>query len=237
MFNKTAFVLGVTFLCFVNAACSKVAGSGTLATDTRAVAGAHGVELASIGNLTIVQGDKEELVINAEDNLLPLIESNVDKGGVLILRFKDHDVRPTKPVTFTLTVPHLDRITLSGSGNIAADRLAADRERIRLPGSGSIRLAQLDAGEVAVTLDGSGKITLGGGSARRQTVELSGSGSYTADGFKTDAAAVSVSGSGQASVNARETLDVKLSGVGNVSYSGDPKVTKEVSGVGSVHRR
>lgn len=237
MHNKTGFVLGCALLCFVNAACSKVVGSGKLASELRAVEGVHAVELAGVGNLTIIQGDKEELVVEAEDNLLPLIESNVGSDGSLVLRFKENDIRPTKDVAFKLTVPHMDQITLSGSGRITSDHLSADHARIRLPGSGDIRVAQLDAGELAVTLEGSGKVSLGGGSARRQAVDLTGSGSYDARAFKTDAAAVSISGSGEAKVNAQESLDVNISGSGEVSYSGNPKLTKHISGSGEVRQR
>ncbi len=231
---KTSILL-VGAVCGFAGCTAAVTGSGKLASETRAVAGEHGVELASFGGLIITQGDNEGLVIEAEDNLLPLIESDVNKEGILVLRFKNHEsIQPRKGITFKLTVRNLDQITLSGSGSIDAASLKADHEKIRLPGSGDIRIVRLDAGDVVAKVEGSGKIALSGGGARTQAVDLSGSGAYSAGEFKTAAADVSISGSGEAEINASETLDVKISGSGEVNYSGNPKLTKKISGSGSV---
>ena len=234
---KTSILLAGAVCGF--AGCSAaVTGSGKLATETRAVAGEHGVELASVGGLIITQGDNEGLVIEAEDNLLPLIESDVNKDGVLVLRFKNHEViQHRKNITFKLTVKNLDHIILSGSGSIDAASLKADHEKIRLPGSGDIRIVHLEAAELTAKVEGSGKIALSGGGARAQSVDLAGSGAYSAGEFKTATADVSISGSGEAEVNASETLDVKISGSGTVDYTGNPKLTKKISGSGEVNHK
>ncbi len=237
MFHKTSILVAGAVCGFASLA-SAVTGSGKMTSETRAVTGEHGVELASVGGLIITQGDKEELVIEAEDNLVPLIESDVNKDGVLVLRFKDHEnIRPTKNITYRLTVKNLDRITLTGSGTIDSDHLTADREQIRLPGSGDIRIGRLDAGEVSVKVEGSGKVALSGGGARTQKLDIAGSGEYEASEFKTGTAEASISGSGAARLNARETLDVSISGSGEVSYTGDPKVTKKISGSGQLNHQ
>ena len=171
---KTSILLAGAVCGFASLAAA-ITGSGKLATENRAVTGEHGVELASIGGLIITQGDNEGLVIEAEDNLLPLIESEVNKDGILVLRFKNHEsIQPKKNITFKLTVKNLDHITLSGSGSIDANSLKADHEKIRLPGSGDIRIVRLDAGKVTAKVEASGKIALSGGGARTQSDEQAG---------------------------------------------------------------
>ena len=236
--RKTFALTALALFVLAASAPAKVVGSGRLATDTRPAAGAHGVELAAIGELTIVQaaGGSEELVVEAEDNLLPLIETSVGADGVLLIKFHGSDIRPTKDIKYRLTVHTMDKITLSGSGDIRAARLSADRTALRLPGSGGIRIEHLETADLSVALSGSGEVKLAGGKTTRQTVDLSGSGTFSAARFQSDAANVSISGSGDAKVRARETLDVRIGGSGEVEYSGDPKLNQQITGSGSVSR-
>ena len=75
---------------------AKTIGSGKSASEARTVAGFHAVELACTGTLDITQGDKEELVVEAEDNILPLIETHVKPNGTLLITIGS--AAPTVPV-------------------------------------------------------------------------------------------------------------------------------------------
>ncbi len=48
-------------------------------TESRDVPGFTRLALGTIGELTLVQGEEESLVIEAEDNILPLITSEVTR--------------------------------------------------------------------------------------------------------------------------------------------------------------
>ncbi len=214
---------------------AKIVGSGKLANETRAVVGYHAVELACTGTLDITQGDKEELVVEAEDNILPLIETTVKPDGTLLITFKSHEsVQTTKPLSFKLSVKTLDKIVLAGSGDIhVVGKLSAENETIKLPGSGNIAVDRLEASALTASLAGSGTIKVAGG-APNQRVQLAGSGNYEAAAFKTDATEVSVEGSGNCKVWAEKDLYVSISGSGEVSYYGQPEVHKKVAGSGEV---
>lgn len=223
--------------CFalVTGCSARTVGSGKLASETRAVSGFHAVELETDGTLDITQGDKEELVVEAEDNILPLVETKVRSDGTLLLTFKSNEnVQTTKRVSFKLAVKTLDKITLTGSGDIhVGGKLAAENESIKLPGSGSVTLDDLETGALTVQLEGSGKIKVGG-SAASQKVRLEGSGDYEAAALKTDAAKVAVDGSGNCKVRVEKTLEVSISGSGEVSYHGHPELKQRVTGSGEV---
>ena len=223
--------------CFALAAgCeARTVGSGKLASETRAVGDSHAVELAVSGTLDITQGDKEELVVEAEDNILPLIETKVKPDGTLLITFKgNEDIETHKPLSFKLMVKTLDKMALLGSGNIrVAGKLAAEREMIKLPGSGSITVDNLQTGALTVLLEGSGKIKVGG-SASNQQVRLEGSGDYEAAALQTDTAKIVVDGSGDCKVRTERTLEVSISGSGEVSYYGHPELRQRVTGSGEV---
>ena len=226
-------ILALSVLCFANLAAARTVGSGKVVSETRDVSNYHGVELAGVGELTITQDDKESLVVEAEDNIVPLIETTVKPDGTLWIGWKGGSVQPTRPVIFKLSVKTLDRLKLSGSGSIRAEKISSTSATVALPGSGNIVIDHLATGPLTVALEGSGNIKLGG-EAANQSVQLSGSGGYEAGGLKTEAGMVTLSGSGECKLWAEKTLMVNLDGSGEVGYYGNPAVVKNVRGSGEI---
>ena len=191
-------------------------GSGVLVTEQRDVSGFERVSFEGIGTLIVTPGSEESLSIEAEDNIMPRIETKVRAGTLEIgfdtSRWQDI-VRPTKNITYTLTVVTLEGINLSGAGSIKAQDIEADRFDIGLSGAGSIEIS---------------------GSAESMEISVSGAGSFDGGEFMTERADVNISGAGNATIWATESLDVNISGVGNVSYYGDPQVDKTISGLGNI---
>ena len=56
-----------------------VVGSGKVVSETREVSGFTSVSVSGSGQAQITVGDSDSLVIEAEDNILPLIETSVHK--------------------------------------------------------------------------------------------------------------------------------------------------------------
>lgn len=191
-------------------------GSGVLVTEQRDVSGFDRVSFEGFGTLIITQGSEESLTIEAEDNILPRIETRV-RGGTLEIGFDttrwQDIVRPTKSITYTLTVITLDGIALSGAGSIEAKGIDAERFDVELSGAGSIEIS---------------------GYAGTQEINVSGAGSYDSRELQSERIDVNISGAGSAIVWATESLGVNISGVGNVSYYGDPQVRESISGLGNV---
>ena len=197
-------------------ACSATAGSGQLATQSRQVSGFTSVELTGVGELSIDQTGTESLTVSAEDNLLPLLTSEVE-GDTLILGKKANTrIVTTKPITYTLTMKDITGLAVSGSGTINAPKLTTDALRIEISGSGMITTA---------------------GNADDQSLEISGSGRYLADGLTSKATTAEISGSGTANVVTSDALDVKISGSGTLTYSGNPQLTRTVSGSGRLIKK
>ncbi len=231
---KTSLVSTLAVFALTAGLSAKTIGSGNVTTETRQATGFHSVDLRSNGNVIITQGDTEGLVIEAEDNVLPLIETSVTADGTLLIAFKAREeIHVTKPVIFKVAVKTLDAVVLSGSGSVSAKALKADRFTVQLRGSGNLDLGGLEIGALTTAIDGSGNVKLAG-HAKTQTVDVNGSGDYEAAALQTAAATVNVAGSGDCEVAASETLAVNISGSGDVSYYGTPAVTKKISGSGSV---
>jgi hypothetical protein len=215
-----------------------ITGSGKLATEEREVSGFSAVVLAGEGDLIITQGAAEALTVEAEDNLLPLIRTQV-RGGALVIDWDRPaaitSIRATQPIVFRLTVVDLDRLELAGSGTIRADALTTEDLALTLGGSGDVTLGHLEADDLDLNLTGSGDITLAG-AIEDQQVLLSGSGSYTAGDLESQTARVELTGSGDITLWVREQLDVHISGSGSVSYFGQPTVgERRITGSGDIN--
>jgi len=214
---------------------ARVEGSGHVISEDRTVSGFHAVGVGGIGTLTITQGDRESLKIEAEDNILPYIVSEV-KDGRLELGIKSHsDIHPTEPIRYTLTVKSLDALSASGATTVEAGALnASDRFTVTASGAAKIKLTRLGARALKVNLSGAGHLDLSGGGVETQEIEISGAGHYGAEGLKSREATVNASGAGHALVAVSDALAVHASGASSVLYVGSPKVTRSTSGVASV---
>jgi hypothetical protein len=209
-------------------------GSGKVTSENRDVKDFQGVSLKGSGDLIITQGDNEALKIEAEDNILPLIESDV-RGGTLNLDFKPNigSVSPTKPIKYYLSVKNLNAIDLSGSGNVQAETLKSGTLSLTCSGSGNISINTLTADTLNYNMSGSGTTSLGG-IVGQQSVEIGGSGNYQAAGLNSQQATAILTGSADITIWAKDSLNITLSGSGNVNYYGKPAVSQSITGSGKI---
>jgi hypothetical protein len=234
---KIMLIIAVISVLAIFAASCKwtiglVRGSGDIKTEERDVSGFHKVYLEGIGNLIITQGDEESLVIEADDNIIPLIKTDVF-GHRLTIGFKrGYNFIPISKIKYHLTVIDLDEISLSGAGDIDCDDFNTDQLEFDISGVGDIDF-NINAKRVETTSSGAGDITLSG-KVDSQEIDISGVGKYDAEELESRECSISLSGAGSVTVNTSEELDISISGVGNVYYAGDPHITQDISGLGRV---
>ena len=219
----------------ININLDSVKGSGTASEEQRPLEGITGVNLSSIGNLTIEYGAEEKIVIKADDNLIPYITTEV-KNGILDIGTQDGiNIRPVEKITYTLTVTKpLELLKVSGLGNIDAPSIESKEIAIQVSGSGNISIEDLNVELVQANISGLGSITIDEGTATKQEITLSGSGTYKAEDIKSQTSTVTVSGLGNASIWVTEQLTATISGSGNVEYYGNPRIQQTISGIGGL---
>ena len=209
-----ALALLFEFDVFGGSTTSGLEGSGTAAQQTRTVAAFRSVELSGANNIVIHVGEKQSVVVKADDNLLDRVTTEV-RGGRLVVGMTPGSFTTKSPMSIEVGVPSLDGVTLSGSGNIV--------------------VSGIDTESLTVTLSGSGTLT-GSGSATRLAVAVSGSGNALFESLLANDVQAVVSGSGFITVTATESLDASVPGSGAIVYSGNPPdVTKSVTGSGTIN--
>jgi hypothetical protein len=213
-----------------------VNGSGNLQTERRTVRDFNEVEVRGDGVLVIEQGSTEALTIEAEDNILPHLTSDVRDGRLVLGKEEDTTLRATKPIRYRLTVKDLRAMRVSGAASVEAATFRADRLTIDISGSGDVAIGQLTVAALTVEVSGSGNLDLAG-TATAQDITISGSSDYRAEDLASKTATVVVSGSGNATVRVSDTLTARVGGSGDIAYIGTPRVSEKVSGSGEIKQQ
>jgi hypothetical protein len=189
-------------------------GSGRLATETRSVEGFSAVSLHGAGALAVEHTGYESLEITAEDNILPLLGSEVRDGRLFLGPLPGSSVSTTLPIEYRLTVRTLDDIEVSGASAVVVPDLDGEHLRVVISGASAVTLA---------------------GRADVQEVAVSGASSYAAPDLRSRIATIDVSGASVAAVRTSELLEGSVSGSSVLEYLGEPVVSVEVAG-GSILR-
>ena len=207
-------VLVAATLC---ASCIRagVEGSGDVITEPREVSGFNEIVLSGSGRVVVEVTGTESLTIEAEDNIMPFLETTVRNGRLRL--DTNRSISPTVEIVYTITAATLDGLVISGSGIVEADAIDGTDFRVDISGSGDVDAEGTLSGLLAISISGSGE--------------------FDGESLTAPEGTVDVSGSGNAVVNVTADLEVSVSGSGDVEYLGAPHVDKDVSGSGAVTQR
>ena len=192
-----------------------VKGSGNISTETRDIRDFSGVDVSGVFQVEITAQKDFGVEIEADDNLLSLIKTEV-RGGVLRIEAKER-----------LSSEHGLKIRIS----------APDIDSIDASGVAKVTLAGVKNNELRIDTSGASKVNIDGETANL-TIEVSGASSINAENLKAENANVDASGASHVSVFATAELKSDASGASKIVYSGGPKnVEKRSSGASSVREK
>ena len=213
-----------------------VQGSGTSANETRSVAEFQTIALSGSMDLVVRQGALLSVQVQADDNLLPLLETVVEGNGLQVRWKKGQSIYTRAKVLVTVVVPKLTGLAVAGSGDVRLGAFSTPTLQLSLSGSGNASLEALTTDDLGIRISGSGDVS-GKGTAAKLKVSIAGSGDVRLADLRGDDVTVSIAGSGNAAVNAQKTLQVSIAGSGDVTYTGNAQVKSSVAGSGSVRRK
>ncbi len=198
------------------------------------------------GKLFLTQGDTTFLAIEADQEILSEIIAEV-RGDTLVMGFdsdwfggigkvlKSMFDGTDRKVIYYLTVPDIDKLSISGNINLECDQFKSENLTIRVSGLGYLTFTQLECESLEVIISGRGEFTAAG-RADHQSVRISGSGEYEAPNLSSQSMRIVISGQGNATVSVSDNLDINISGLGQVNYHGHPKLRQVISGLGKSKR-
>ena len=253
MKTKTTLILMIAAMLLIGTSCEKsvmpVRGNGDVVTETREFPSFDRVANEGEFEIFIVQDEEYSVTIEAESNLIGRIRTNMN-GNTLEVESRDN-LRPSRPMRLIIHTPHMNGISLSGSGLIDLGHIVTGTLDVSLSGSGIIR-GEVEAEEVFLSMSGSGnsrialecnyletKISGSGemffnGNAHTASFNISGAGAIKAYDLYLSECRTKVSGSGDMYINVSDMLDVIISGSGSVYYLGYPEIHTNISGSGQL---
>ena len=198
-----------------------VRGSGRVSEERHRFAGLTGVELATRGELEIRLGDDEGLQVTADDNLHEHLALTTAGGTLRIDTRPGVNLRPSRPIRYTLTAREIDFIELSSSGNARATVLRTDRLELRLNSSGDLSVGSIQAGSVDISVNSSGDLSVDGVQADAVDVRMRSSGDVEMHDLRAASLTVGISSSGDVRIRDGDVdnLDVALNSSGD--YRGE----------------
>lgn len=190
---------GVVSCAVTNDDC--VEGNGKVKEQQRNVAEIDQIQVSGAFDLFLEAGEKQQLMVVADENLLPYITTTV--SGRVLKVSTSRSVCTANSMEIRLSVGRLNYISADGSSDFQIKGIDEKRLQLQLSGANELSIA---------------------GETDNLEVELSGASDLDAAKLRAKKAKLVVTGSAEAKVNASETLDVDISGVGEIYYLGSPTV-------------
>jgi hypothetical protein len=218
-----------SFACF-----AQVRRSGNVQHETRVVGEFSGVSVSS-GIRGEVQIGKQHVELEADDNVLPLIETIID-DGVLVVRFKPHQwLNIQTPIVVHVTAPSIDALESSGGSGLKAELTSTSTNELSIEssGGGDVQAHNVSVKKLKAEVSGGGALILDGSA---DDVKLSMSGGSRCKGEKLQARVVRIraSGGSTARLAASESVNGSASGGSVIHVRGNPQTHVSSTGGSTV---
>ncbi|GLB51648.1 DUF2807 domain-containing protein [Neptunitalea chrysea] len=231
--TKLTIVGILTLLVFTacNASWNGVKGNGYKTTETRNVSSFDGIEVAGSYDVQLVKGKEGEITIDAEENLIEYIITEVENNTLHIYTKDGYSINSRKGIHIKVNVNTIASARLAGSGSITSNETyATNMFTTSVTGSGDIYF-KINAKKTEATVTGSGDLELEG-TTEEFRADITGSGDIQAYRLTSSDAKVTISGSGGVELYCKQSLKANITGSGDINYKGNP-VTRELNTAGS----
>ena len=212
-----------------------VQGSGNILREQIAVEGFERVMFSGSGELVITEGNEENLTVSGDEEVLPLITTEV-RNGTLVISEEALDERLVlinEPIRYFLTVDDLTALAMNTPGTVTLEGLSGEKILLEAGGGGTITVVDLTARELVVRVGGTSTIVVSG-EVELQKILIKEAGTYQGANLRSITADVTMTDAGTGTVWVVDFLDAKISGRGGLDLYGSPEVVRTGPGPGEV---
>ena len=190
-------------------------GSGNAKSEKRNLSGFKQIESGGAIALEVVAQKDFSVEIEADDNLLPLIKTEVS-GDTLKISATDKISSKTK-IIVKISMPELTSLVVSGASGAIVSNVKTDSLKLEASGASKIKI---------------------NGEANFLESDASGASGIDAEGLMVNDADIEASGASNTTVSAADNLKADASGASTIYYTGEPKnVEPKSSGASSVKKK
>jgi hypothetical protein len=211
-----------------------VRGSGVAKEETREVGPFTAVEVSGAIEATVTPGAETSVKLSGDDNLVPLVVTEV-RDGKLSVRMKDGSNVSTKlPLRAAITAPKVNSVSASGAVTLRATAGDAERYDARATGASTVTVEGIAAGEASLDASGASNVTASG-TTKSLKAGASGASHIHAEKLAADSVDVAISGASGGTVQAAKSVRGDVSGASNLDVRGEPAMhSVSISGASGV---
>lgn len=194
---------------------SSIQGSGNAKTETRNVDDFNKVDASGAINVEIVAQKDFGVSIEADDNLLQSIKTEV--SGDTLKIYSEDGISPKTQINVKISMPEIVGLEISGASSANVSSVKTDLIELKANGASKVRID---------------------GQVIKLRAEASGASKIDAEGLIVEDADVDASGASSATILATEEVDLDASGASKIAYVGEPKRIKQnASGASSINKK
>ena len=249
---KVHVLLFVMFLS-VNSFAQSVKGSGNVIKDENRKIGAFTkIHVASGIDGYVKIGNENKVVLEADDNIINLIKTEVKDGTLKV--YVDKNVKKAKKMKAYITAKSIEGLYASSGADLIVEStikgkklsckassgadLHLSAEVDNFNGSASsgadIEIKSLKAKTTNLKASSGADLDISSGSTQSLNVSASSSGDIDASDFKAETCNANASSGSDIEIHVTKSLNAKASSGADISYEGNPSVEKKTSGGGEV---
>lgn len=215
-------VFGTTFNCNGQ---KKIIGNGEQTTRTITTSDYHHIELESIIDAVLVNGNDTEITIITDSNIQPYVDIKAQSKKLVVSTKDNVSLQPKSGIKVIIPIRYVNQISSLGTGDIENKGfLSFKKLRLDLSGTGDIEL-DLKSDEIDASLSGTGDIELEG-TTNTLNISLSGTGDFKGTDLSANDVNVTLSGTGNIDITTHKSLNANNSGTGDINYKGNPSNTR-----------
>lgn len=228
--------------CNLNGQWGKtIEGNGNQVTEDRQVGTYDAVSVSHIFKVYLVEGAEGAIRVEAEENLLEHVITEVSGDELKIRVEKGIQLKPSREYRDTgiriwVPVESVSGVSASGASDLIGQvPLSAVDFRASVSGAADAEL-DISAENLKIDLSGASELKLSG-SVEMMVIQGSGASDLKAFSLTARHVDARLSGSSDADVTANESLKARVSGAGGLTYRGNPaKLESKASGAGNVRK-
>jgi len=218
--NNNNYILLVC-LFFISCTITKnmdnvqVKGNGIFASEVRELNKFDEINIAlGYNNITVNCGNEPSIHISGDENILPLITTEIRKGTLTISSDSTFDTKSDSEIIININT--LNDFTFDGVGETIINHVNGKKLNCNINGVGSCEL---------------------NGIIKSFNVIVNGVGSVNAQKLIADEVVANLNGLGSVKLYAKNSLDASVNGIGGLTYFGNPEVLKlNDSGLGGISK-
>lgn len=230
--------VALTFLLTLQSSCSYgfggIKGNGNVTKQERQLGSFSGLDVGGAFKVFLTQGDKESVTVEADENLLDVISTEV-RGNTLVIKTTE-DINDSEALNIYLTFKDLDKMDISGACHLTGEnKMKFDELDLECSGASDVEL-KMAAQKLSLDLSGASQIELYG-SAESVDLDLSGASGFDGYDLEAEIYFADISGASHAKIFVNKELSAEVSGAAGLKYKGDPVIKEhDVSGAGSMKK-